>query len=230
MTRRLSADVAIRFMANVADGFSLIHAFDAAEVRRMGELMQRYASPPIDLADGRGIGGNRGRWGNRGQADMAVMSLWRRWEDPQGVGRDHRARNSQPVLDGLFDPSDAVVERRCVYTDRIYAKNREPLMPVQSPESRRVAETTVFQSGNSQAIRIPKEFQFHTKRVEIRREGRDIVLRPLAMTAAEALADLPSLDDAECLALDLALADADELPPLDEPEPAESASDRLGQS
>lgn len=103
-------------------------------------------------------------------------------------------------------------------------------MPVQSPESRRVAETTVFQSGNSQAIRIPKEFQFHTKRVEIRREGRDIVLRPLAMTAAEALADLPSLDDAECLALDLALADADELPPLDEPEPAESASDRLGQS
>lgn len=51
MTRRLSADVAIQFMANVADGFSLIHAFDAAEVRRMGELMQRYASLPMDLAD-----------------------------------------------------------------------------------------------------------------------------------------------------------------------------------
>jgi hypothetical protein len=51
MTRRLSADVAIQFMANVADGFSLIHAFDAAEVRRMGELMQRHASLPMDLAD-----------------------------------------------------------------------------------------------------------------------------------------------------------------------------------
>lgn len=51
MTRRLSADVAIRFMANVADGFSLIHDFDVAEIRRMGELMERYATLPMDLAD-----------------------------------------------------------------------------------------------------------------------------------------------------------------------------------
>lgn len=79
-------------------------------------------------------------------------------------------------------------------------------MPLKLPESRQVAETTVFQSGNSQAIRIPKEFQLHTRRVEIRREGRDLVLRPLAMTAAEAIADLAALDDIECSALDFAMS------------------------
>jgi antitoxin VapB len=85
------------------------------------------------------------------------------------------------------------------------------------PESRSVAETTVFQSGNSQAIRIPKEFQLHTRRVEIRREGRDLLLRPLAMTAAEAIADLAVLDDAECSALDVALrSDGSDLAALDE--------------
>lgn len=84
--------------------------------------------------------------------------------------------------------------------------------------SRQVAETTVFQSGNSQAIRIPKEFQFHTKRVEIAREGRAIVLRPLAMTAAEALQDLPPLSDTESQALDTAMASLNDLPPLDEPD------------
>lgn len=89
--------------------------------------------------------------------------------------------------------------------------------PEKSLRTRQSTETTVFQSGNSQAIRIPKEFQFHTKRVEIRREGRDIVLRPLAMTAAEALLDLPPLSDEEAQALDQAMADLDDLPPLDEP-------------
>lgn len=80
-------------------------------------------------------------------------------------------------------------------------------MPLKVPESRQVTETAVFQSGNSQAIRIPKEFQLHTRRVEIRREGRDLVLRPLAMTAAEAVADLAALDEAECIALDVAMAE-----------------------
>jgi virulence-associated protein VagC len=84
--------------------------------------------------------------------------------------------------------------------------------------SRQVIETTVFQSGNSQAIRIPKEFQFNTKRVEIAREGRSIVLRPMAMTAAEALADLPPLSAAEARALDKGMADVDDLLPLDEPD------------
>lgn len=51
LTRRLSAAVAVQFMANIADGFSLIQAFDVAETRRMSELMQRYAALPMDLAD-----------------------------------------------------------------------------------------------------------------------------------------------------------------------------------
>lgn len=80
-----------------------------------------------------------------------------------------------------------------------------------------VVETTVFRSGNSQAIRIPKEFQFHTKRVEIRREGKGIVLRPMTLTAAEALGDLPALNESEAKDWDTAMAAADDLLPLDEP-------------
>jgi antitoxin VapB len=40
-------------------------------------------------------------------------------------------------------------------------------------------ETTVFISGGSQAVRIPKEFRFDAKRVEIERKGAVLVLRPL---------------------------------------------------
>ena len=90
--------------------------------------------------------------------------------------------------------------------------------PSKSNRSSKIVETTVFQSGNSQAVRIPKEFQFHTKRVEIVQEGRTIVLRPLAMTAAEALADLPPLSDQEGQDLDKAMGYLDDdLLPLDEP-------------
>ena len=35
----------------------------------------------------------------------------------------------------------------------------------------------VFRSGNSQAVRLPKEFRFKSKEVEIFRRGSDIVLR-----------------------------------------------------
>lgn len=38
--------------------------------------------------------------------------------------------------------------------------------------------TKVFQSGNSQAIRIPREFQFDVAEVEIERHGDEIVPRP----------------------------------------------------
>jgi len=42
----------------------------------------------------------------------------------------------------------------------------------------------VFRSGNSQAVRIPKEFQFQGQEVEIRRRGDALVLRPLRRTWA----------------------------------------------
>jgi antitoxin VapB len=35
----------------------------------------------------------------------------------------------------------------------------------------------VFQSGNSQAVRLPKEFRFEGKEVEIFRRGDEVVLR-----------------------------------------------------
>ena len=36
----------------------------------------------------------------------------------------------------------------------------------------------VFKSGNSQAVRIPKEFHLEGKEVEIRRQGASLILRP----------------------------------------------------
>ena len=46
----------------------------------------------------------------------------------------------------------------------------------------------VFKSGNSQAIRLPKEFRFNTNEVEIFRRGDEVVLRERSRTAAEILA------------------------------------------
>ncbi|WP_455274684.1 antitoxin [Rhizobium herbae] len=37
----------------------------------------------------------------------------------------------------------------------------------------------VFQSGNSQAVRLPKEFRFDVDELEITREGDAVILRPL---------------------------------------------------
>ena len=54
--------------------------------------------------------------------------------------------------------------------------------------------TRVFRSGNSQAVRLPKEFQFDVDEVEILRRGEEIVLRkkPRNLTAAfELLTSLP---------------------------------------
>jgi antitoxin VapB len=52
----------------------------------------------------------------------------------------------------------------------------------------------VFQSGNSQAVRLPKEFRLDVGQVEIFRQGSDIVLRevPVSATAVfDLLASLP---------------------------------------
>ncbi len=40
-----------------------------------------------------------------------------------------------------------------------------------------VARARVFQSGNSQAVRLPKQFRFRSPVVEIFRRGEDVVLR-----------------------------------------------------
>ncbi len=40
-----------------------------------------------------------------------------------------------------------------------------------------IKTTKVFKSGNSQAVRLPKEFQFDVDEVEIFRRGDEVVLR-----------------------------------------------------
>ncbi len=69
-----------------------------------------------------------------------------------------------------------------------------------------MAETTVFQSGNSQAVRLPKEFRFKSKTVEIFRRGDEVVLRERPRTVGEVLAALPPLTDEDRSALDEVMA------------------------
>lgn len=54
----------------------------------------------------------------------------------------------------------------------------------------------VFMSGNSQAVRLPKEFQLHSKRVLIERRGDEIVLREKKATVRDLLKNLPALSPA----------------------------------
>ena len=78
-----------------------------------------------------------------------------------------------------------------------------------------MAQTTVFQSGNSQAVRLPKEFRIHSKTVEIFRRGDEIVLREKpARHMGDLIKDLPLLGD------DFPTREADKpappIPPWDE--------------
>lgn len=57
-----------------------------------------------------------------------------------------------------------------------------------------MASAKVFKSGNSQAVRLPKEFRFDTEEVEIFRRGDEVVLREKSKGLERAfwlLADLP---------------------------------------
>lgn len=56
-----------------------------------------------------------------------------------------------------------------------------------------MAEARVFKSGNSQALRLPKEFRFQSDRVEIFRRGDEIILRELRPSAAEIFDTLAAL-------------------------------------
>jgi len=57
-----------------------------------------------------------------------------------------------------------------------------------------MASAKVFKSGNSQAVRLPKEFRFQSDEVEIFRRGEEVVLREKAKGLERAfwlLANLP---------------------------------------
>ena len=53
----------------------------------------------------------------------------------------------------------------------------------------------VFRSGNSQAVRLPKEFRVKSEELEIFRRGEEIVLREKAKNMARAFELLIGLPD-----------------------------------
>ncbi|MEI7681427.1 MAG: type II toxin-antitoxin system VapB family antitoxin [Betaproteobacteria bacterium] len=53
----------------------------------------------------------------------------------------------------------------------------------------------VFKSGNSQAVRLPKEFQFDVAEVEILRRGGEVVLRRIPANLSKAFELLAALPD-----------------------------------
>jgi len=58
-----------------------------------------------------------------------------------------------------------------------------------------VTMTRVFKSGNSQAVRLPKEFAVRSKELEIFRRGDEIVLREPAKGLARAFELLVNLPE-----------------------------------
>ena len=71
------------------------------------------------------------------------------------------------------------------------------------PTAHKVA--SVFTSGNSQAVRIPKEFQIKTKQVTIVQRGDELVLKPKYKTFGELLASLPKLSPDDVAGWDKAM-------------------------
>ena len=67
--------------------------------------------------------------------------------------------------------------------------------PPPPPYAHSPAIARVFQSGNSQAVRLPKQFRLRSKQVQVFRRGNDIVLRERPVKLSELLADLPPLAD-----------------------------------
>ncbi len=51
----------------------------------------------------------------------------------------------------------------------------------------------VFQSGNSQAVRLPKEFRFNSAEIDVFRRGDEVVLRDKPRTMERAFDLLASL-------------------------------------
>jgi antitoxin VapB len=55
--------------------------------------------------------------------------------------------------------------------------------------------TRIFRSGNSQAVRIPREFQLEGDKVEIQKRGDALVLRPKKKSWAALITSLNQFTD-----------------------------------
>jgi antitoxin VapB len=80
--------------------------------------------------------------------------------------------------------------RKKTRPERSTAAVGEPPPP---PYAHPPATARVFQSGNSQAVRLPKQFRLRSKQVQVFRRGNDIVLRERPAKLSHLLADLPPL-------------------------------------
>jgi len=58
-----------------------------------------------------------------------------------------------------------------------------------------MAVTKVFKNGNSQSVRIPKEYRLDVDEVEIFRQGDTLVLRPVRKDLSRVLELLGSFSD-----------------------------------
>ncbi|MDB5512362.1 MAG: virulence factor [Enterovirga sp.] len=58
-----------------------------------------------------------------------------------------------------------------------------------------MAVAKVFRSGNSQAVRLPKEFRFDSDEVDISRRGDEVVLRPRKADMSRALELIMSMSE-----------------------------------
>lgn len=53
----------------------------------------------------------------------------------------------------------------------------------------------VFMSGNSQAVRLPKQFQLRSNRVTISRRGDEIILRESNLLVGDVIGHLPPIEN-----------------------------------
>ena len=58
-----------------------------------------------------------------------------------------------------------------------------------------MSKARIFKSGNSQAVRLPKEFRFEVQEVEILRRGSDVILRQPKRNLEQAFDTLASMPD-----------------------------------
>jgi antitoxin VapB len=109
------------------------------------------------------------------------------------VGNNKRAAHGAPddAVDFVHDETPnilVVLISFNVYTLSINIETEGGVM------AKAIKTAAVFKSGNSQAVRLPKDFQFDVREVEILRRGDEVVLRriPTNLSAAfDLLAALP---------------------------------------
>ena len=77
-------------------------------------------------------------------------------------------------------PSRSRKQRPAAVLEKKLAKGK-PHLPARSEA------TTVFQNGNSQAVRIPKNLRLDCKTVLIRREGDALIIEPLPADSWDAV-------------------------------------------